>query len=530
MSDKTSTRGKLPDNLSYINFTNRNTRALLKCKCGYSDESWGIIPKNASDKTKCPKCRNEDLLAKIKERLAGKFEIINGSSPWEYAQLKCLVCGYIDPKWKIKPGNITEKTECPHCVNKNGITSFYQKLIPDNIIVTNYNGINNSSDYKCRLCDYEGNIKFKNLKNIVKCRNCKNRGDTLLIKNKELRELTGGLFEIIIYEGTNKPSLIKCDKCCNVWSKTLYSINKDLKCPKCKSEYISSEYFDEFLMYNEIKIDLKPRNKKEKFTYICIQCNGDHEGSINSIENGLVCEFCENSKPRNNLRRCYNFQKRNSKFVKLKWKLTNKVNTIKHQKYNPITDKHDIDDDIDIIVDDYLEYIWTCNEGHEICLTLSEIKKRFQKHGVINWCYDCSLRTSYLTMSKIASDMGWMLVIENIKDDDFYLSSSIEYIWTCKNGHSIKETYVAFKKRRKCDLCPSTSEGKVKEAILKGIDNFFLEKRETTVDEFDKKYEADLKLEKEYIKKWEQEDNVKKTTKKTTKKIKIKEGYFEDRM
>lgn len=523
MCDQTYPRGNLPNSLSYINFINRNTRALLKCECGYSDESWGIIPKNASDKTKCPKCRDGKSLAKVKEKIKNRLELINETSPWEYTQLKCLVCEYTNPKWTIKPGNISEKTECPNCTNKNDMTLFYQKLIPDNIVVTNYKGTKHVSDYKCTLCNYEGCIIFKNVKSIIKCRKCKNRGDLLLLKNKQLREVTGDLFEIIKYGGTTSPSEVKCNVCYGTWHKILYSINKDLKCPNCKREYISNEYFDDFLVHNEIKLDLKPRNRKEKFTYICTVCNGDHEGTINSIEKGIICNFCENSKPRNNLRRCYSFQKKNKKFIKLKWRLAERVNTIKHQKYNPITDKHDIEDDQYIILDDYLEYLWTCNEGHEVCLTLSQIKKRFQKHGVFDWCYDCGIKTSYSTMVKIASDMGWKLIIDNTKDD-FYLSSSIDYTWMCKNGHYIKETYTAFKKRRKCDLCPNVSEGKVKEAMMKGIEDFFLEKRESTVDEFDKKYEADLKLEKEYIAKWEEEDTSKKTSI-VKKRIKIREGY-----
>lgn len=233
------------------------------------------------------------------------------------------------------------------------------KKLPINITYFRYNGYRNKSHLLCSKCGFEDESwsiipKYGNKR--IACPKCSEKNESVSTL-QNIKEDSKGFF---CAEGH-----------------VLIDYPKNKRCTICvQNEYIFNT-FKEILDRNCIIAKTIPTDTFQCFESNCKMCRKKLNITINDIDNGTICDNCENN-PSLDKERCEYFAYKNSFFVTLSYKIT-------FQKLLP-------DDETEF---DTTTYVWTCTECNKhTTARLSFIKKSFKIYGQSMWCSFCRERNN----------------------------------------------------------------------------------------------------------------------------------------
>ena len=106
-------------------YKNKNTKVLIRHKCGYS---WKVEPSVILGNRGCPKCNggikstHEEFIQKIQNRFKNSYSIL-GTYVNNHTKIKvrhnCKKCKYNE--WEIKPSSLLNGAGCPVCANQKAV-------------------------------------------------------------------------------------------------------------------------------------------------------------------------------------------------------------------------------------------------------------------------------------------------------------------------------------------------------------------------------------------------------------------------
>ncbi len=246
---------RLPENLTFIQFNGSRERSLLKCShCNYQDLSWGMCPRYASDKTKCPKCKNV-------------------------------------------PDPLKEAS----------------KKLPENLTYIQYVDSHAPATYKCDLCNYKGTITPHKVTSNTRCKSCRGTGES---KIDRLNADLSHNFKFVSYVNSYSKSTVQCLTCSHTWTIVPKNISDGTKCGVCKMN-VDKKEFDNFLSDNYLISSVIPKTITAKHEFICDFCSRPVTKSVRKITRGAVCNYCAKNRKQYDAKRCQIFADKHNITFKL---------------------------------------------------------------------------------------------------------------------------------------------------------------------------------------------------------------------
>lgn len=317
----------------------------------------------------------DDLLTT--KYITEKLEITSIKLFYFYQGRNKVVDNYI-----LDEENIVHKFNLPDKTLEDAL-----EMLPVGITFSEYNGYRKNSYLLCMRCGFSGeswNIipKYSN-KNII-CHVCdieQNIVPTLdhnnILPSYILNKKLPNNICFLSYTNNKTKATVKCTICDYIWSIVPKNITERTFCRKCsrveKHRYHKSEFekiLDNNKLYiNDFSSENIPLKNDDIFECVCNVCGRTLNLNINEINNGLICLYCEEVKPRLNRSRCIFFSSKYIDYVTLTCEIINPKDP----------------EEVDVS-----RYKWTCLNGdHSTFLTLSTIKRYFDKYGENNWCFMC---------------------------------------------------------------------------------------------------------------------------------------------
>ena len=135
-------------------------------------------------------------------------------------------------------------------------------------------------------------------------------------RKREIQEqLQQGDVDLISFEATNKPIMIKCRTCGNVWDVKYYAVNGKIpKCPVCfpsvkmnpheerktpeeRLDYKAKEYADAISAKSDGRLKvIKYNGSKQKTKVICTVCAYTWEIRPDHLKNRCYCPRCKKNR------------------------------------------------------------------------------------------------------------------------------------------------------------------------------------------------------------------------------------------